>query len=125
MKFWEAMKHLQEGRRVRGFMWPSGEYLILDQSTGIIRDEKGNVWTLDYIPHIEWEVYIPKKEAPEVLVDLYEAIVEADAKMGYSNPDFVVAKKKWRELYEVLYELNKTYDIDRLSGRSAERKDTY
>lgn len=55
MKLWEAIKLLEEGKKVRMVDWKKDWYLCLDKQ-GFIVDEEGYCPTLN-INCQEWEIY--------------------------------------------------------------------
>ena len=63
MKFWEAMKLMEEGKKVRRKTWLENEYIYLDEYN-IIMDEKDEpLETMHYIGQNDWEIYEPKKRS--------------------------------------------------------------
>ena len=64
MKFHEAMKALEEGKKVRGPSWPKGEYIMSpSKPEGLIMDNFGNPANANCF-HVSplWEIY----EEPEL-----------------------------------------------------------
>ena len=63
MKFSEAMKLLEEGKKVRLVGWNKGEYIYLDEFGCLLNDDGS-----DYEPYViteEWEEYIEETEETE------------------------------------------------------------
>lgn len=57
MKFWEAMKLLEEGRKVRLDIWCKEEYIMLDDEKEIV-DERGYMFDLYGVhKYSNWEEY--------------------------------------------------------------------
>ena len=75
MKFWEAMKHLEEGKKVRRTIWEENEYLYVDENHDI-KDEEGYHFELCTTGKDDWEVYEPKKEVDEKLKLLFQILEE-------------------------------------------------
>lgn len=63
MKFWEALKHIQEGKKVRVKDWNDDWYVYKSPSGKCIIDEEGKPVHLTYEDSlcVEWELY----EEPE------------------------------------------------------------
>lgn len=60
MKFSEAMKLLEDGRRVRGTSWPKDEYIVkVERGDGLIKDQDGNHACISHF-HLspDWEVIV-------------------------------------------------------------------
>lgn len=66
LKTWEAIKALEEGKKVRKNSWEMKEYIYLDKYGNIIQ-ENGSDYELDCIyKEDEWEIYEKvKKEMPK------------------------------------------------------------
>lgn len=70
MKFWEAMRELEEGKRVTHLSFNDREYLYLDRDYGFIRDESdlridfedvyaGDGWEIFKQPELYWQWRTP------------------------------------------------------------------
>ena len=76
MDFFEAMKALEEGKRVRRRDWGKYHYIYLekieDEEVGyVLKDEDGDYF-LHYIDlDNKWEVYDDREDCPKVLRDLW------------------------------------------------------
>lgn len=63
MKFWEAMKALKEGKKIRRTYWEENSYIYID-SDNMLRDNYDCLQNLYYIPDDDdddndddWEIY--------------------------------------------------------------------
>lgn len=56
MKFWEAMKALEEGKRVRMCQWPKESYIHIN-ITNYIENEKYDDCSINFTSG-EWELYV-------------------------------------------------------------------
>ena len=54
MEMWEALKFMQEGKKVRRKIWAKDEYLILDSYKDIV-DNYGTLFRIDCLHH-DWEI---------------------------------------------------------------------
>ena len=75
MKFWEAMKCLEEGKKVRKKIWDKDCYLTIKNNHIVDEwddDEIVSTLSLDG----EWEIYEPKKEVDEKLKQLFQILNE-------------------------------------------------
>ena len=61
MKMWEAIKSLEEGKKVRVVDWDENWFLYID-SHGYIVDEEGYCPAFN-IKWQEWEIYNERKDA--------------------------------------------------------------
>lgn len=69
MKFWEAMKALEEGKKVRKSEWDPKYYLVKDKNSGNIVDEENNLHA-DCKQYDDWELY----EEPVKQYNFLEAV---------------------------------------------------
>lgn len=58
MQFWEAMKKMQEGRKVFRRWWDASycEYIYLNDKNNIV-DNLDRIYHIDYRVYDDWEVY--------------------------------------------------------------------
>lgn len=58
MNFWEAIKALEEGKKVRRSYWEEDSYIYID-SNNVLRDNYGALQDLYYIPDDDndWTIY--------------------------------------------------------------------
>lgn len=78
MKYWEAMKLIDEGKKVKHKSWADGCY--------IYKDDLGNVVCADGEQYVEtfyysfndyhWEIYDDRKEAPQSLKNLFNVLLD-------------------------------------------------
>ena len=63
MKLWEAMKALEEGKKVRRVDWESYEYIYIDSYNEVINNygSKADNKILDNI-YVKWEIYKDKSD---------------------------------------------------------------
>ena len=80
MKFWEAMKCLEEGKRVRKTSWAENRYLYIDED-GSFYDNREQIPIL-YTVGTEWEIYDDRKEAPYVLRKLAIELSQFDSDLN-------------------------------------------
>ena len=60
MKFWEAMRALEEGKKVRDVCWSYGCYIYWNAEKTFIHDENEDPISTDDIDIThDWEVYVP------------------------------------------------------------------
>lgn len=113
MKYWEAMKSIDEGKKVRHKSWADGCY--------ICKNDLGDVVNSDDDPYVEifiysfndyhWEIYDDRKEAPQSLKNLAKALIDYYADdFAYGKID-VLTNKLFFEL-DALNEIYKIYEED-------------
>lgn len=107
MKFWEAMKSMEEGKKVRNESWREDWYLCLDKQ-GHIVDELGAVCDLNFIgtKGSEWEIYDDRKPSPTILKTLAN-----DLSCNSSDICMRLSFDEQVELVAVLARLNMEYKI--------------
>ena len=115
MKAWEAMKLLEEGKKLRDKNWKEGRYIYLDTDGDII-DESNNQYLVANISDIskEWEMCDDRKEVPQFYKNMYKAIDKI-------IEDYEISEKEISDviypylvnLCRVLDELNKEYKLDK------------
>ena len=123
MKFWQAMKALEEGKKVRRRNWEHGEYIEWEDCdiNNNVTDEKGIVFelsTLYCVDDNEWEIYDDRKDCPKVFKDLWKAF------QATMNSNIVVVEAFWnevpfsfitmhQEMERLLKEMNDDYKLDK------------
>ena len=80
MKFWEAMKAMQEGKKVRRSDWGENCYLYINED-GSFYDNREQIPIL-YTVGTEWEIYDDRKEAPCVLKKLAMEFSQSDSDLN-------------------------------------------
>lgn len=84
MKFWEAIKALEEGKKVRRAYWEKDVYIHIDHDN-ILKDNSNHPQDLYYIPNDDdndWEIYDDRKEAPYVLRKLAIELSQFDSDLN-------------------------------------------
>ena len=66
MTFWQAMKALEEGTRVRKTCWNSHEYICIDDKNVIVNQKGEDYITLCYRGKYTWELYQEPKTKKQV-----------------------------------------------------------
>lgn len=107
MKFWEAIKCLEEGKKITRTYWEKDAYIYIDDDN-ILRDNYNTAQDLYYIPNDndDWEVYEEKKEAPCALKKLAIDLMQFD-----SDVNSMVDKEDIGLISTLLVKLNEKYDI--------------
>ena len=123
MKYWEAIKCLEEGKKVRHMSWHDDNYLYTD-SRGVVRKNIGGVSCI-YKEVIDvdskWELYDDRKEVPQIVKDLYKSLemysdenicdkYETCGSCPFWGYDFCGDITK---LWEELQKMNKEYKLDK------------
>ena len=115
MKFWEAMKCLEEGKKVRRLGWHEGEYLYIDEKHNIC-DEYGNYAELCYIGNKDnWEIYEEKKEVDTRFKEFYHYLKDENGFTNGQYGEFIYnrnEKDHLLEFYQQLLEMAKYYKLD-------------
>lgn len=126
MKTWEAMKALEEGKKVRHVYWEQDKYIVIDFTSAYnhIVDEKGNLSCINET-NDEWEIYDDRKNVPLVWRMMYKKIVElaefidGETSTGYlcnkgecHDCPFAMLCDLYDDLSEELERLNRLYKLD-------------
>lgn len=76
MKLSEAIKALEDGKKIRMSSWPKIFYIYYSPEQSSLLDSKGNVWyglfSTMFLTHNSWELYketVPGKEAIQLLYE--------------------------------------------------------
>lgn len=91
MKFWEAMKELQEGKKVKKVKW-YGSYIYYDRESKQFIDSSGETYDITYLDESEeWELYEDNRKSinSNALKKIYKAFKE-------------FAEEDWNECQEFL-----------------------
>ena len=69
MNFWEAIKALEEGKKIRKSYWEEDNYIYIDSDNNL-RDNYGGLPNLYYIPDDDddWIIYEEKKEIMKLFI---------------------------------------------------------
>lgn len=117
MNFWEAIKALEEGKKVRRSYWEEDSYIYIDSDNNL-RDNYGALPNLYYIPDDDddWIIYEGKKEiTDEKFKQLYHLIVDEQIYLNRQYKDFIKEHNLEDHLtsfYRQLLEMNKYYKLD-------------
>lgn len=117
MKFWEAMKCLEEGKKVRVKYWSNNGYIMMN-SSGYIIDEKGRIVNINNTED-EWELYDDRKECSECYKELYRAVMkvfdvdEGDDGLFDEFDVDMTGSNSLGNMYVILNDLNKEYKLDK------------
>lgn len=116
MKFWEAMKAMEEGKKVRNEKWTKDQYLYLSISNEIL-DEKGRDVGINYIgiAGSNWEIYEEKKPVDPKFKELYQYLKEENGFTNSQYGEFIQDNcmvDHLLALYTQLLEMSKYYKLD-------------
>ena len=115
MKFWEAVKSMQEGKKVRLFTWSPNQYIYLNETTKIV-DETGHLYGIDYISMENvWELYEEKREVDERLKQLFQILNEDNWFANNQYGEYIYDNNlvdHMTSLYMQLMEMAKYYKLD-------------
>lgn len=106
MNTWEAIKLLQEGKKIREKRWDPNKYIYKVGKN--IYNENKQLCYLAIKGDEEWELYDDRKEAPQEIKDLYKAINNIKSNGILSNKTYITLL----DLQSALNTLNKKYKID-------------
>ena len=105
MKFWEAVREMQDGKKVRRKNWLDRDYIYMEN--GKLMNEQGKRYLIDYVFNDdEWEIYDKRKDASKILKDLAKELEDA-----LSETRMILTPNEIDMLKEVLSELNEKYKI--------------
>ena len=113
MKFWEAMKALEEGKKVRKTSWTENCYLYIDED-GSFYDNREQIPIL-YTIGTEWETYEEKKDADEKLKQLFQILNEDNWFANNQYGEYIYDNNlvdHMTSLYMQLMEMAKYYKLD-------------
>lgn len=114
MKFWEAMKAAEEGKKVRNKRWVTGCYIFKEGERYFTAD--GNPFC-DFVRSTdgEWEIYEDKKEVDPKFKEMYKYLKNHDGFANTQYCDFIYLHNKedhLLEFYRQLLEMAKEYKLD-------------
>ena len=105
MKFWEAVREMQDGKKIRRKTWDDGDYIYMNY--GELIDERDKQYSINYVFNDdEWEIYDERKDASEILKALAKEL-----KTALSDTCMILTPNEVKMLKEVLSELNEKYKI--------------
>ena len=110
MKYWEAMKSIDEGKKVRHKSWADGCFIYKDDLGNVVCADGefyGEIFNYSF-NDCHWEIYDDRKEVPQSLKNLFNALKD------YLYDDFSCALEindLANELLNRLRFLNEIYKI--------------
>ena len=112
MKFWEAMKAIEEGKKVKSKYWDSDEFIHIED--GKIIDQLGDEFGVIYIDD-NWEIYVEKKEVDARFKEFYHYLKDENGFTNGQYGEFIYnrnEKDHLLEFYRQLLEMAKYYKLD-------------
>ena len=114
MKFWEAMKAAEEGKKVRNKRWVTGCYIYKEDTKYFTAD--GNLFC-DFVRSIdgEWEIYEEKKEVDPKFKEMYRYLKDENGFTNGEYGEFIYERNEEDHLlafYRQLLEMAKYYKLD-------------
>ena len=116
MKFWEAMKALEEGKKVRAVDWGDDEYITLRGE--ILVDEEGYTCTHTLEGegiNKKWEIHDEKKDVDPKFKEMYRYLKDEEGFANNQYCEFIYKHDKQDhllEFYRQLLEMAKYYKLD-------------
>lgn len=104
MKFWEAMKEMGKGKKVRSKNWSEKQYIYLTADNEIFDEHNSKYYFI--FTDSEWEIYDDRKPAPTILKALAN-----DLSCNSSDICMRLSFDEQVELVAVLAQLNMKYKI--------------
>lgn len=117
MNFWEAIKALEEGKKITRSYWEEDNYIYIDSENNL-RDNYGGLTNLYYIPDDDddWMIYEEKKEiADDRFKQLYNLVVNEQIFLDRQYEDFIQENKLkdyLTDFYIQLIEMQKHYNFE-------------
>ena len=106
MQFWEAMKLLQAGEKVRAVGWYREAYIYLND-VGNIVDEQEEIYEIYNLFGLEeWEVYTERKLCPKILKDVWSNIISPN-----SSLEEMLDNEDLARIRVLMVQLNEKYRI--------------
>ena len=116
MKFWEAMKAMEEGKKVRNEEWSEHQYIYLDKNDKSIIDEEEDYFPIRYIEDEEiWEIYEEKKDVDPRFKEFYHYLKDENGFTNGEYGEFIYERNEEDHLlafYRQLLEMAKYYKLD-------------
>ena len=116
MKFWEAMKALEEGKKVRAVDWGDDEYITLRGE--ILVDEEGYTCTHTLEGegiNKKWEILNERKEVDPRFKEFYHYLKDENGFANGQYGDFIYERNEEDHLlafYRQLLDMAKYYKLD-------------
>lgn len=116
MGFWEAVKAIEEGKKVRRTYWEKDAYIYIDHDN-ILRDNYNNPQDLYYIPNDDddWEIYEEKREVDERFKEFFHYLKDEHGFVNNQYSEFIYDNNQEDYLlkfYMQLLEMEKYYNFD-------------
>lgn len=85
MKLWEAMKAMEEGKKIRKTDWDEYQYIQLNNNNCVINE--AGLFSYFNLTHVndEWEIYEEKKEVDPRFKELYDYLKNEN---GFANGQY-------------------------------------
>ena len=106
MQFWEAMKLLQAGEKVRAVGWYSDAYIYLNEVGNIVDDHEEIYEIYSLFGLEEWEVYKERQLSPSVLKDVWKDMTSPNSSLKK-----MLNEEEYSQLRALILQLNKKYRI--------------
>lgn len=113
MKFWEAMKAMEEGKKVRKVNWEDEAYIYINENSEI-RDNE-DFYPALYCINEEWEIYDDRKEVDPRFKEFYHYLKDEN---GFANGQYIEFLEETGRgdhllaFYMQLLEMSKYYKLD-------------
>ena len=116
MKCWEAMKCLEEGKRVRRKDWLESSYICLSREKNVV-DKGGYDYEIGNQFDDNWEIYDDREDCPQEFKDLWKAFQATHCSNKDEIEDFWACVPfsfitMHQEMERLLNEMNKDYKLD-------------
>ena len=114
MKFWEAMKAMEEGKKVRVVNWEPEYYIYLNENFEI-RDVDGFFAELYCSQYLEWEILTERKEVDPRFKEFYHYLKDENGFANGQYGEFIYERNEEDHLlafYRQLLEMAKYYKLD-------------
>ena len=121
MRFYEAIKALEEGKKVRNYYWGKGEYIYKGEDGRYYSANGIYCGTISGINEESWEIYDDRKDVDKSLKELYKILKEVcygdfNEYDEYLGDEDIPAKNRCDyadRLYNQLLEMNRYYKLDK------------
>ena len=121
MKLWEAIKALEEGKKVRAVYWSESLYVYKDLYGNYITEEGISLFDSSLLnKDAEWELYDDREPVEKLVKNLYNIVCELQNDF-YSYDEYLdtIDAEEHDDidyvtrLYCQLQHMNKTYKLDK------------
>ena len=113
MKSWEAVRAMEEGKKVTRPKWDDDEFLMIDEEYDIVNKE-GSFYAFD-CKYNDWTIYEEKKDADEKLKQLFQILNEDNWFANNQYGEYIYDNNlvdHMTSLYMQLMEMAKYYKLD-------------